>query len=474
MFNITVVALGPGAVDYLTLGAVDRMKQAKQLVLRTSRHGAAKYLEREGIVFDTLDKVYEYSEDFDQLADAAAKKLLKRAESAPLCFGVADPAADTIVRKLTELAGEHVSILAGVGLEAPFLVSRPDIRPVITSDALSLSIYDAQRPVCLTELASRELAGSCKLKLLEYFDVDSTLYFFPPGEGRERKSVKTTLEDLDRQPRYHHTCGALILPKEGWHKDQFDVQDLVNIMRLLRAPEGCPWDRKQTHQSLSRYLIEEAHEAAYAISQEDWVSAADELGDVLLQVIFHAVVGEECGTMTLNDISTAICSKLIKRHSHIFGNDQLTSAEEVSDNWDKIKERERGGQTPAQKMRALTPSLPPLLRAVKIQEIARKAGFDWDDPREALKKVHEEADEVLKDLDAGLDGRDELGDLFFAAVNVARLMDSNPDEMVNLSTDKFINRFQFMENAIKADEKTSKYLTLDEWDVYWNRSKQAE
>jgi tetrapyrrole methylase family protein/MazG family protein len=472
--KITVAALGPGDEGCLTLGAVKAMKEARQLVLRTSSHGAAGYLASKGIAFDTLDDFYEQSEDFDRLADAAAQELIRRAASGPVCFGVADPAADTIVLKLLERAGDQLHILPGVSLEAPFLADRPDIGPVVVTDALSLSVYDAQRPVCLTELASRELAGSCKLQLLEYFDADSTLIFFPPNDGSRRKGLVTTLEELDRQPGYHHSCGALLLPKKGHHKERYDVQDLVGIMRLLRAPEGCPWDREQTHRSLARYLIEEANEAAYAIAQEDWEAVADELGDVLLQVVFHAVIGEERGTMTLSDISTAICSKLINRHRHIFGGDQLKSAREVTDSWEKIKEEERGHRTLAQKMRALAPSLPPLLRSVKVQETAAKAGFDWNDPRDAIKKVHEEAGELLQDLDAGRDGLDELGDLFFAVVNVARLMGMYPDEVVNNSTDKFINRFEFMEKAIKRDEKASKYLTLDEWDVYWNRSKQAE
>lgn len=474
MHKITIVALGPGARDYLTLGAVDAMKKAKQLVLRTARHGAAKYLEEQGIAFETLDRLYEESEDFDALRDKALESLLALAEKAPLCFAVADPKADTIVHALLKDHGEQLVILPGIGLEAPLLANRPDIHPVLVSEASGLRVHDAQRPVCITELASRELAGECKLQLLEYFDTDCSVLFFTQGEGQTRHSVQIVLEDLDRQPRYHHTCGALVLPKEGFDKERFDVQDLVKLMRLLRAPDGCPWDRKQTHASLARYLIEEANEAAYAISQEDWLAAADELGDVLLQVVFHAIVGEECGTMTLGDISTAICSKLIKRHSHIFGQDRLTSAQEVSDNWDKIKAQERGEQTASQKMRALTPSLPPLLRAMKVQEAARKLGFDWDDPREALKKVHEEAEEVLADLDAGRDAKAEMGDLFFAAVNAARLMDAYPDDVVNTSTDKFIKRFEYMENAIKMDEKISKYLTLDEWDVYWNRSKQAD
>lgn len=474
MYDITVIALGPGSKDLLTLGALEAMKGAKQLVLRTARHGAARYLEAQGLAFDTLDSLYESSDDFDALADSAVKELLKRAESAPLSFAVADPFSDTIVRRLLEQAEGRARVVPGVGLEAPFLAAVKTAGPALVMPAAELEVYDGQRPLCLTELASKELAGECKLQLLEYYDADSPLYFFPPGEALDRKFLLTTLEELDRQPRYNHTCGALLVPKGGYEKERYDVQDLLRIMRLLRAPDGCPWDRKQTHQSLARYLIEEANEAAYAIGQEDWEAAADELGDVLLQVVFHAVVGEECGTMNLSEIATAICTKLIKRHTHIFGGDKLETAQQVSDNWDKIKEKERGSSSVSEKMRALTPSLPPLLRALKVQEAARKVGFDWDDPRPALQKVHEEADEVMQDLNSGRDVREELGDLFFAAVNAARLMDAYPDDLVNYATDKFINRFEFMEKAIKMDEKASKYLTSHEWDVYWNRSKQAD
>ncbi len=474
MFDIQVIALGPGSRDLLTLGALEALRSARQLVLRTERHGVAKYLASLGVGYDTLDALYDSSEDFDTLAETAAEELLRRAERAPLSFAVAEPASDTIVLRLLDRAGERVRILPGVGLEAPFTAARPGLEGLLAMPASSLRVYDGQRPVCLTELASRELAGQCKLALLEYYDADSTLYFFPPGEALPRRVTQTTLEELDRQPRYSHTCGALLIPKSGFDKERYDVQDLLRVMRLLRAPDGCPWDRKQTHQSLARYLIEEAHEAAYAISQEDWEAAADELGDVLLQVVFHAVVGEESGTMSLEDISTAITGKLIKRHTHIFGGEKLSSAEEVSDNWDKIKEKERGSATAGEKMRALAPSLPPLLRALKVQETARRVGFDWDDPREALRKVHEEAGEVAQAIETGSHIGEEVGDLFFAAVNTARLLGLNPDELVSLATDKFINRFERMEAAIKSDEKSSKCLTSDEWDVYWKRSKQAD
>lgn len=474
MHKITVITLGPGAKEHLTLGGLEALTKAKKVILRTARHGTSKYLSELGISFDSLDFLYESSEDFDSLSQKAVTVILEQAQQTPLCFAVADPAADEVVTRLRQAAEGQLIILPGVGLDAPLLCAKLVQKPLLVSDAVQLEVHEGQVPVCITELANKALAGECKLKLLEHYDADCALTFFPPSEGKTRRFVDITLEELDRQPRYNHTCAAVLFPKNDFEKQRYDVEDLVKLLRRLRAPDGCPWDRKQTHQSLSRYLIEEANEAAYAIGQEDWDAVCDELGDVLLQVVFHAVVGEAYGTMNLGDIATAICTKLIKRHTHIFGGEKIATAQGVEENWDKIKETERGQQLVSQKMHALPTGLPPVLRAMKVQEAARKVGFDWDDPREALKKVHEEAQEVLEDYEAGKDTRSELGDLFFAVINTARLMGAYPDEVVNISTDRFIRRFEKMEIAINEDHKQSKCLTLDEWDVYWNRSKQAE
>lgn len=474
MHRITVVTLGPGSAKHLTLGGIEAFKQARRIVLRTQRHGAADYLRGLGLSFTTFDDLHMEEPDFDAFAIRAVRELIALAQKAPLCYGVADPGADETVRALIGQAGELVTVLAGVPLSAPLLAVQDANDPPLITPATRLQVWDGQRPILLTELDSRALAGDCKLQLLAWYDADCTLYFFPPGQAGTRHAMLTVLEDLDRQPRYDHTAGALLLPKAPYHKQRYDMQDLVLLMRRLRAPDGCPWDRQQTHQTLARYLIEEAHEAAFAIGRGDWQAVADELGDVLLQVVFHATVGEETGTLTLSDITCAICSKLITRHSHIFGGDSLSTAQEVSDNWDKIKTLERGEQSQSDKMRALPTNLPPTLRALKVQEIARKVGFDWDDSRGAFDKVLEETQELLEDHQAGCDIRPELGDLFFACINLARLLGADPDEVVNITTEKFIKRFAFMEDSIKSDQKVGKYLTLSEWDVYWERSKQGE
>lgn len=474
MTEITVVGLGPGPKEHLTLGALAAMQKAHRLVLATARHGVAEHLKAEGIAFDTLDSLFDESEDFDQFAAAAAERLIALSAEGPLVYGVADPLSDSSVAALRDRLPEGLKLLPGLPALSAFLAQAPAPLPILYTDATRLQVFDGQRPLCISELNSRQLAGDCKLQLLDYYDPDSPLYFFPPGKAAERRVVRTTLEELDRQPRYDHSAGAVLLPKAGWERERYDMQDLVRLMRKLRAPGGCPWDREQTHRSLARYLSEEAHEAVHAISEEDWLALADELGDVLLQVVFHADIGEETGTLSLADITGSVCRKMIRRHRHVFGGSRLDTPEQVEESWERIKQEERGQQSAADKMRAIPASLPAMLRSIKVQEAAAKLGFDWPEALQALDKVHEEAEELRSDVQAGKDPRDELGDLFFACLNTARLMGQNPDELVNMATDKFIKRFETMEKAIKTDQKDSKCLTLDDWDVYWSRSKQAE
>lgn len=471
---ITILGLGPGPKELLTLGAAEALRKAKAILLRTGRHGAAHWLQEQGIPFTTLDDLYDQSPDFDAFAQEAVSRVKAMAQEGPLCYGVADPGQDSTVDLLRAEEGLPIRVMAGVPLAAPLSAAVAHPRPYMVSEAAGLRVDGGDQPLCLTEINTKELAGQCKLLLLEHYDPDTPLYFFPPSRRAERDFTKITLEDLDRQPRYDHSAAALLLPKTGFYKDRYGMRDLIRIMRKLRAPDGCPWDREQTHLSLARYLSEEAAEAVHAIHQQDWLAAADELGDVLLQVVFHAVVGEEQGSMSLSDITSAICGKLVSRHRHIFGGDKLSSAQQVADAWEKIKAEERGQQTPAEKMRALPLSLPPVLRALKVQQIAAKQGFDWPDAREALKKVHEEAEELLSDYDAGKDTAPEMGDLFTACINTARLMGLYPDEVVDITTEKFIKRYEYMENAMKIEGKQAKGLTLHEWDVYWSRSKQAE
>ena len=469
MNPITVVSLGPGHREHLTLGALSALENAEKLVLRTNRCDAAAYLLEKGISFETLDHLHEASEDFEELCALSVKKLLMLAEKSPVCYAVFDASADETVKEL----GAHaaLSLVPGMPLSAPFLAAAPQNKVEIQT-ASSLEVTGTQNPLLILECNSRILMGECKLQLLNWLDPDQPVLFFPPSQEAHRSYVQLPLSDLDRQESYDHTCAVLIPSENLIARKRFDFYDLVRVMEILRGENGCPWDKEQNHQTLRKYLIEEAYETAAAIDEEDWDHVADELGDVLLQVVFHAHVGRQYGTLELSDITTYICRKMIDRHRHIFGTDQCETAEDVLKNWEKIKKEERGFKTQADVLNGVSKGLPPLMRAGKVQKKARDVGFDWNDPRDALKKVHEEADEVLEELNAGRDPAMELGDLFFACVNVARLSGVEAETALQQATEKFVSRFTAMEKAILQDGKQFEGLTLSEMDVYWEGSKQ--
>lgn len=242
-------------------------------------------------------------------------------------------------------------------------------------------------------------------------------------------------------------------------------------MAILCGPEGDPWDHEQTHQSLRPYLVEEAYETLDAIESGNDERIADELGDVLLQVVFHGRIGQDHGTFTDLDITTAICKKMLYRHPHIFGDAACPSADDVAANWEQLKKREKHLETVTDAMKDVSPSLPALMRAAKVQHKAKQVGFDWDTPQDALQKVHEEADEVRQELDTQGKPGEELGDLLFSCVNVARLCGEQPELLLKSATEKFIHRFEAMENLLKQDGKSLEGLTLREMDVYWEKVK---
>ena len=471
MHLITVVALGPGSADLMTLGAVKQMKKARHVILRTAHHGAAAFLVQEGVSFDSLDSLYEQSLDFNALSRLAAEHLMNLADRQPLTYAVPDPSRDETVRVLLTIAGEKIRILPGVALETALISQGCPGGSILTASAVGLVVHNAQQPLCVVEVDTRRLAGEVKLKLLEKYGEESELLFFPPSESAIRKGVRMTLCELDRQPRYNHTAGFIVFPSGFLEKTAFDPEDLLALMRRLRAQDGCPWDREQTHQTLAKYLVEEANEASCALLEENWEQAADELGDVFLQLAFHAVMGEEYATFTWGDMLRAICRKLIRRHPHVFGELKLQTAEDVLKNWDLIKQKERNDDSLSEAMRNISRGLASLLRAEKVQKLASGVGFDWNSAGDALEKVHEEASELKDALNTGENTAEELGDLLFSCVNTARLMNVSADEALQNATDKFIRRFARMENEIKSDNKGLNMLTINEFGVYWERSK---
>jgi len=255
------------------------------------------------------------------------------------------------------------------------------------------------------------------------------------------------------------------------YKTKYGVYDLVEIMRILRSPEGCPWDREQDHKSVRRNMLEEAYEAVEAIDEESADHLKEELGDLLAQVVFHSEMEYEKGVFDIDDVADGVCKKFILRHPHIFGDTSVSSSEEVLDNWDKIKRVEKGQKTTADAMDSVAKSLPALWRAEKIQKKAAKVGFDFPDFDSAWTKLEEEMRELYAAAKGDGDTGEELGDLLFAAVNVARFLKKDPERELELACEKFLERFRYVENQALSRGKQPDEMTLGELDAFWEEYK---
>ena len=255
------------------------------------------------------------------------------------------------------------------------------------------------------------------------------------------------------------------------YKTEYDVEDLRNIVRILRSEGGCPWDREQTHESIRREFIEEVYEVIEAIDEGSPEHLREELGDVLLQVVFHARIEEEQGHYDLNAVADGVCKKLILRHPHVFGNVEVADSAEVLQNWDKIKRVEKHQSTVTSSLESVARSLPALWRAEKLQKKAAKVGFDWVSVEGAMDKIDEEAGELRQVLGDPDRAAEELGDLLFSCVNVARFIKADPEEILRAASDKFLSRFSRLEAQATARGRRLEDMTLEEMDAVWEEIK---
>lgn len=256
-------------------------------------------------------------------------------------------------------------------------------------------------------------------------------------------------------------------------KDRYNIEDLLHIMQCLRAPGGCPWDAEQTHESIKKNLIEETYEVIEAINKQDKELLLEELGDLLLQVVFHAEMENEKGGFTFDDVCDGVCQKLVERHPHVFGTVEANNAEEALSSWDAVKRKKKGQKKGSVPMLSIPRELPALMRADKVQTKAKKTGFDWPDVSGALDKLEEETGELKEAIAAGEKEHisEELGDLLFSAVNVSRFVDIDAEEALTCATDKFIARFQKLEALAAERGLDLETASLAEMDKLWDEIK---
>lgn len=255
---------------------------------------------------------------------------------------------------------------------------------------------------------------------------------------------------------------------------KYNYQDLLNIMEKLRGKDGCTWDQEQTHESLIPNFLEETYEVIDAIENKDVNGIQEELGDVLLQVIFHSQIAKEANQFTMDDVINGIATKLVYRHPHVFGKEKADTSEEVRYNWEQLKKKEKNISTQTQVLQGVPQVLPALMRAYKVQKKAADVGFDWEDYQPIKDKIYEEIEELEEEIKSNNQGRleEELGDILFSVVNLGRFLKINPEFALTKSVKKFINRFRYIEQTAFEQGLQLEEMTLEEMDKLWEDAKQ--
>lgn len=435
---IMVVSLGPDSEALLTQDALRALRGAKTLVLRTARHGAAELLARESVPFETLDALYESSEDFDALTASAAAWLIAKARACGgLCYAVSDPVSDATVLALAHALPKDLILRAAGGgslaenaaLAALCMGFDTENLRTVTAQSTARLRPAADCPQAIVEIDNRLLASDVKLWLTDLFDDETRVCFVENAAAPGAQGEAIALCELDRQPHYDHRTALFVPAVSVYERRRANYEDFKQVIARLRGPGGCPWDREQTHRSLRRYMIEEACEAAEAMDGGDPMKIADELGDVLLQVVLCSEIAAEHRDFTDRDVTTLVTRKMISRHAHVFGPEKAKDAQAVVPMWEQAKRRERGAQTPLERALDVPEALPALMRAQKV--IRRLTA---EQPDEALRAAafSGAGDALARLRDAP--GEEALGELLESCCALAHALDLDAETALRSST----------------------------------------
>ncbi len=485
--TLKIVGLGPGGMNYMTLDALEALESAEIVYLRTEKHPVIDKLRERGIKFESYDSYYEKYETFDEVYMNVAKDIANKAEEKDVVYAVpGNPfVAEKTVEHLQNIAEKQnaeIEFVHGASFIDAIVtrLKRDPVHGLKIMDALQIEAQapDVTMDNMIIQVYDRMTASRVKLALGKYYEDDQNIIVVRGAGIPDEERIETMmLYELDQKDGIHDHLTSLYIPRieMGGERKRF-FEDLTGIMEILRSPDGCPWDREQSHESLKPYLIEEAYEVLDAIDRGDLYELEEELGDLLLQVVFHATIAEESGYFNIHDVTTGICEKLIRRHPHVFSDVHVDGSEEVLTNWEAIKKEEKQEDMHIESMERIPAGLPALMRAYKIQKKAADVGFDWDDIKDAIAKIHEELDEFLEIYESGDKERvtDELGDLLFAVVNVCRFLKVRPEVALSHTNEKFLRRFRFIEEKSLEKGKILNNMTLEEMDKLWNMAKKLD
>ncbi len=481
MPSITLLGLGPGNPNQLTREAWEVLSSAGEIYLRTAKHPTVAAFPSE-LVVHSFDHLYEQAESFEEVYAAIVEQVLELAQrpegvvyAVPGHPFVAEITGREIARRARE-AGISLRVVEGLSfLEPTFRALGRDAFPhTALVDALELAVrhvppFPPSAPALVAQIYDRTIASEVKLTLMAtYADEHEVALVHAAGTAQE--TVRwMPLYAIDRDADIGLLTTLYVPPRSP----EAAFEAFQEVVARLRAPDGCPWDRKQTHRSLRRYFLEEVHEALEAIDAKAWDHLAEELGDVLLQILLHAQIAAEAGEFTMTDVLEGIHRKMVRRHPHVFGEVQVADADEVVRNWQAIKAQEADRPRPESVLDGIPKGLPALMEAEKIQDKVVAVGFDWPDIQGVWDKLAEELQEV-REAETPEAREDEIGDVLFVVSNLARWLGVDAELALRKANARFRRRFAVIEQAARDRGQPVEALTLDEMEAAWQRAKAAE
>ncbi len=482
--TITIVGLGPGETDDLSRKAFRTLKQAHHVYLRTAQHGCVECLPQNDITYHSFDHLYEAHDDFEQVYTAIVETLMQAAQAGDVVYAVpGDPlvgeSTTTRLLEAAKAANIPVAIVNGISFVEPTLallgvdaLDGLQILDGISVGAMHHPPINPDTPALLGQVYSTALASEIKLTLMNQYPDDFEVVLIHAAGTSDAVTERLPLHEIDHSPHIGHMT-ALYVPALG---GMSSFEQFQEIIAHLRAPEGCPWDREQTHDSLRRFLIEEAHEVLEAIERDDPQALAEELGDLLLQIVLHTQIAIDDGEFYMSDVLRHVNAKMIRRHPHVWGTTEVAgNPQQVVANWEALKRQEKAdaGKSDESLLDSIPKGLPALLQSFQYQARAAKVGFDWPQVAEVIAKVREEMDEVQA-ATTDDERAEELGDLLFVVVNWARWLDVEPETALRRANAKFYRRFRYIEQQVAAQGKAMTDYTLAELDALWDEAKAGE
>ena len=482
MLGITVVGLGPGDPAKLTREAWQVLANTRMLWLRTRQHPVVPSLPA-SIHIESFDSLYETTESFEALYAQIVQRILDLGRSAEgVIYAVPGHpfVAEATVPEIARLAGQQelpIRIVDGISfLEPTFSALGLDPYPRLTlCDALMIGgshvpVFPPDAPTLIAQLYSRRVAAEVKSVINETYPDEHPVQLIHAAGTKEQLVEEMPLHSIDRS-EHIGALTSMYLPPLGAGTSLEALQELV---AHLRAPEGCPWDREQSHASLRGHLLEETYEAIAALDAADFGAMREEFGDLLLQIMLNSQIANEEGQFNANDVIKGIYEKIVRRHPHVFGDLKIADAGGVLANWERLKEDERASTgNDGGLLEGVPLALPSLSQAQEYQERAARVGFDWEEIQGVLDKIAEEVQEVRQSSDA-TEFASELGDLLFALVNLARWKEIDAEAALRGTNARFKRRFGGIEQAARRQGRRVSDLKLDEMESLWQRAKEGE